>query len=206
MFAFASEWQARYVVMSVVCLVALFLLVRLIAVQYFRFRGTKLVRCPETKAFAAVKVAAGRCALKNVLGNSGLRLSTCSRWPERLGCDQECLRQVELAPAECLLRNILERWYDHRSCVYCGRKFDELHQSYNKPALLSPAGTTLEWETIAPELIPAALETHRPVCWNCHIAMTFRSEHPELVVDRPWPKNEFGEINTTRPGGITSRV
>ena len=27
--------------------------------------------------------------------------------------------------------------------------------------------------------------THLPVCWNCHIAESFRREHPELVVDRP---------------------
>jgi hypothetical protein len=24
-----------------------------------------------------------------------------------------------------------------------------------------------------------------PVCWNCHIAQTFRRVHPELVVVRP---------------------
>jgi hypothetical protein len=34
---------------------ALFLLLRLIALQYFRCRGARIVRCPETKGFAAVK-------------------------------------------------------------------------------------------------------------------------------------------------------
>jgi hypothetical protein len=27
--------------------------------------------------------------------------------------------------------------------------------------------------------------THQPVCWDCHIAQTFRREHAELVTDRP---------------------
>jgi hypothetical protein len=30
------------------------------------------------------------------------------------------------------------------------------------------------------------LETHSPVCWDCHIAQEFRQDHPDLVVFRPW--------------------
>jgi hypothetical protein len=25
-----------------------------------------------------------------------------------------------------------------------------------------------------------------PVCWGCYVAQSFRREHPELVVYRPW--------------------
>jgi hypothetical protein len=31
------------------------------------------------------------------------------------------------------------------------------------------------------------MQTHLPVCWNCHIAQEFRREHSELVVDRSLP-------------------
>jgi hypothetical protein len=46
---------------------------------------------------------------------------------------------------------------------------------------------TYEWPEIPPEQIPGVLATHLPVCWNCHIAETFRRMFPERVVDRPWP-------------------
>ena len=35
------------------------------------------------------------------------------------------------------------------------------------------------------EKLQEVLATHWPVCWNCHVAETFRREHPELVAHRP---------------------
>ena len=35
------------------------------------------------------------------------------------------------------------------------------------------------------EQLPEIFATHQPVCWNCHIAESFRRLHPELVTDRP---------------------
>ena len=32
--------------------------------------------------------------------------------------------------------------------------------------------------------MPLALATSLPLCWNCHVAATFRRMHPELVTDR----------------------
>src|SRR6266576_3849706 len=43
----------------------------------------------------------------------------------------------------------------------------------------------LEWNEIPLEHLQQTLSTHWPVCWNCHIAETFRRRHPELVTDRP---------------------
>jgi hypothetical protein len=51
-------------------------------------------------------------------------------------------------------------------------------------ALLADDGTTIEWPDVPAERLPAALRTQPPVCWNCHIAETFRRLHPELVTDR----------------------
>ena len=31
---------------------------------------------------------------------------------------------------------------------------------------------------------PVMLDSYLPVCWDCHIAESFRREHPELVTDR----------------------
>jgi len=57
---------------------------------------------------AAGVVVDARHAAATALGKSPeLRLSSCSRWPERAGCGQECLSQIEASPVECLVRNIL---------------------------------------------------------------------------------------------------
>jgi hypothetical protein len=65
---------------------------------YFRFRESSLVTCPETHKTAVVEVAAKSAGMQAILGEPHLRLSTCSRWPIREGCGQDCLRQIEARP------------------------------------------------------------------------------------------------------------
>ena len=60
-----------------------------------------------------------------------------------------------------------------------------LHHLDHAPALLGPDFRTTEWKGIRPEQLPEIFSTRQPVCWNCHIAETFRRLHPELVTDRP---------------------
>ena len=67
---------------------------------YFRFRGTRLVTCPETNQDAVVEVPARSMGMQAILGEPCLRLSECSRWPMRGGCGQDCLRQIEGRPSE----------------------------------------------------------------------------------------------------------
>jgi hypothetical protein len=65
---------------------------------YLKFRGTKLVTCPETHKPAVVEVAARSMGMQAILGEPTLRLSSCSRWPMCQGCGQDCLRQIEDRP------------------------------------------------------------------------------------------------------------
>ena len=62
---------------------------------YLKFLGKRLVSCPETHQPAAVRVATGKAAFKATLGDGQLRLSECSRWPEKEACGQECLAQIQ---------------------------------------------------------------------------------------------------------------
>jgi hypothetical protein len=55
-------------------------------------------------------------------------------------------------------------------------------------ALRGHDGPTLQWTEVPAEYLPQLFRTHSPVCWNCHIAETFRHMHPELVTDRTGPK------------------
>jgi len=139
---------------------------------YLTFRGKRVVACPETKQPAAVEVAAGRAALTAVFGEPALRLRDCSRWSERGPCGQDCLRQIEEAPEDCLLRTILTNWYREKECACCGKPIAEINWMQHKPCLMSPDLRIRAWKDFRPEHIPQVLETHRPVCWNCLIADT----------------------------------
>ena len=153
---------------------------------YFKFRGKRLVTCPETHKSEAVDIAAGEAALGAFFNEPTLRLNQCSRWPEREDCGQDCLQQFEVNPENCLVWNIVSKWYEGKSCVFCHKPIGPLHQLDHAPALLGPDFKTAEWKGIRPEQLPEIFSTHQPVCWNCHIAENFRRLHPDLVTDRAY--------------------
>jgi len=169
-------------------LTAAYFLARVVVPAFLKYRGTRLITCPENQASAAVQVDAMHAAVTSGVGHMVLQLRDCSRWPERKDCGQECLSQVAAAPTGCLVRTIASRWYQEQSCAYCGKPFGEIHWLEHQPALLSPEGKTVKWNEVQAETLPAVLATHKPVCWNCHIVETLRTGHPELVVERPWKR------------------
>jgi hypothetical protein len=151
---------------------------------YFDYRGKRLITCPETHQPEAVDVAATEAAVGAFLSEPTLRLKECSRWPERQNCGQECLQQIEIGPENCLVWNIVSKWYEDKSCASCHKPIGPLHHLDHAPALLGPDSRTAEWREFRPEQLPDIFSTHRPVCWNCHVTETFRRIHPELVTDR----------------------
>jgi hypothetical protein len=130
-------------------------------------------------------VDARHAAVTAVLGGRELRLSACSRWPDRQHCGQECLEQVETRSEACLVREIAKSWYAGKRCVLCRKASGEIRWLEHPLALLAPDGSTILWKSVPPEELPRVLASHRPVCWNCHIAESFRVHHPDLVTDRP---------------------
>ena len=175
------------IIIGVLGLSALLFIVRAIPGirAYFMFRGKRLVTCPETKAPEAVNVAAGEAALGAFFREPTLRLHQCSRWPERQDCGQDCLQQIDIDPKSCLVWNIAAKWFEGKNCVFCRKSIGPLHHVDHAPALLGPDFQTTEWKNVRAEELPGIFATHRPVCWDCHIAESFRRLHPELVTDRP---------------------
>jgi len=162
----------------------LFVFGRRVVGAWLRYRGTRIVVCPENREMVAVAVDAPHAAFTAPQGRSDLRLESCTRWPERQGCGQECLGQVESAPEACLLRTILGEWYQGKTCALCGRAFGAIHWHDRRPALSAPDGRLVTWDGFRPEQVIDVLASHKPICWDCHLAETFRREHPELVIDR----------------------
>jgi hypothetical protein len=151
---------------------------------YGKFRGRRLVSCPEDRCSAAVRVAAGDAAAESLGGQPRLHLKACSHWPERAGCAQECLAQIENDPQGCLVWNQVQQWYRGRSCAYCRQPIDKIEWHDHRPAVVGPDQKTLQWDEIPAEKLPQVFQTCLPVCWSCHMAETFRREHPDKVVDR----------------------
>jgi len=171
--AVAGVWLAAFVALQVVA-------------AWRRWRGTRIVTCPETGRPAAVDMDL-RCAIAgSIVGRPDLRLRDCSRWPERSRCGQTCLTQVEESPEGCLVRKMLQGWYAARACVYCRKPFGGvIHWHDHKPGLRAPDGRLREWSDVPAETLPDTLLTHGAVCWNCLIAEGFRQRFPDLVVERP---------------------
>lgn len=116
---------------------------------YRRYRGKWVVTCPDSRNPTGVKVDVARVAATAWRGDPDLKLKDCSRWPEKAGCGQECLAEIERD-----VKAINAGWYRCQSCALCG----------------SP--------------IPGALadifSTQKPVCWDCHVALSVARERPGL--------------------------
>jgi hypothetical protein len=177
--------DALLVVFAVAFVLSLLPLSWLSLRAYRKYRGTRVITCPETCAPAAVELDAARAARSEMLGNVEYRLQSCTRWPEREGCGQECLAQIEAAPEDCLVRTMLTKWYRGATCALCGRDIGEIRWSEHKPALMSPDRKTMVWDEVPAQTLPWVLATHYRICWDCHIAESFRASHPELVLDDP---------------------
>ena len=157
--------------------------------KFMKYGGKMLVICPETGRPAAVKVSVWRAIGATLTGRRNVELSDCSRWPEKEDCAQECLCQIEADPRAHRVWVIASKWYEGKTCAFCKKPIEQFDHLDRKPALLSPDGTTFEWNAIPPEALPEAMWGCLPVCWNCHIAETFIREHPDRVTMRPWERS-----------------
>jgi hypothetical protein len=180
-------------VFAVAFLLSLFPLLWLGLRSYRRYRGKGVLTCPETGEPVAVELDAKRLARTELAGDPELRLQSCSRWPERSGCGQECLLEIASSPQDCLVRTRLTRWYEGSRCELCGRDIGEIHWGDHRPALMTPDRRTLEWDEVRPEALAEVLATHHRVCWDCHMAESFRTRHPDLVIDDPLHRAERRE-------------
>jgi hypothetical protein len=87
------------VVGAVIALAVAYVAVPVALDAYRRYRGTKMVTCPETGMPAQIEVDAKDAAIAAALGRPHVEVARCTHWPDREYCGQECLQQLE-HPAE----------------------------------------------------------------------------------------------------------
>jgi hypothetical protein len=76
---------------------------------YRVFGGFREVSCPETAESVLVRINVARAIASRVAGGNEMRLSSCSRWPGRQGCDQACRSQIAASPGGCRVRALPTR-------------------------------------------------------------------------------------------------
>lgn len=184
-----------YVIIAAVVATGLYFCVRLLVASLSKFGGSRPVTCPDNGKRVQVEVDAMHATLTGALGRPDIRLQNCSRWPLKQDCGQECLVDLDVAPDDCLVSGVLMRWYEGKTCVYCRKKFEAINWIDHRPALCTPKGALIEWGEVTVEEVPMVLQTHFPVCWDCYIAQTFRRDHPDLVVYRPWQNGNHGGMD-----------
>lgn len=157
------------------------------AIRGYRLhRQLRLVTCPDNGATVAVKLHAVRAAATQLTGKPDLRLQSCSRWPEKRDCGQECLSQIKSAPGACSVRSILATSYRGARCAECGVDIGEVGRGEAKPVLMSPdRKTRIEWDEVPPQDLPKVLSTYSKICWNCHMEKSFRAVRTNRATGDP---------------------
>ena len=156
----------------------------LLASAWLKYRGQRIIMCPENHRPAGVALDAGHAAATGFGRSPQLRLSNCSRWPEKAGCGQECLSEIREAGPDCLVRNIVAKWYGETVCASCGQPIGKIDWSESRPALLLADQISVEWNQVSADQLLETLSVASPTCFACHTANRLVKEHPELVTDR----------------------
>jgi hypothetical protein len=144
--------------------------------SYFRHRGRKTVICPENRELVTVEIDnqyAFRTALR---GQEHERLQSCSRWPEKGDCGQECLAQIDPTPEN--LERLLSKWYQGKSCEICDRPLTPADWRRGRLAFLDENQKLFELRHMQLDELPTALDTLTPLCWNCHQEERVRQATP----------------------------
>ena len=129
------------------------------------YRRRRALVCPETKDKVDVEVDARHAWKTTLQGRPHLRLRTCSRWPERYPCDEDCLAQVKATPD--LLELVLAKWHQGRCCALCAKPLVKNDWQGGRVGLLH-RGALLELRDLRLEDIFFVLEGCTALCWQCH--------------------------------------
>lgn len=152
---------------------------------WLRLRGTRVVTCPETHKDAGVTVDLGHAAATAIWEKADVALATCSRWPERKGCDQACVAQIVEAQDETRARTIAAHFFEGARCAICQQRIEPPASASLQPGLFDPATQEVSaWDEVPAEQLQDIFKARRAICPNCTLAESFRRRFPDRVVDR----------------------
>ena len=107
-------------------------------------------------------------------------MKSCSRWPEKGDCGQECLAQIN--PSTENLERLLQKWYQGKTCAICERPLTPADWRRSRLALLNEQQKLFELRHMHLYEIPSALDHMAPLCWNCHQEERTRQAEPPRIL------------------------
>lgn len=137
-----------------------------ILMVHHRRPKSNVIICPETLNSAEIQVDRMHQLYTLWRDQKETRLKSCTRWPERAECDQDCIAQVEPGPA--VIDRILGRWYDSKNCAICAMPLVRTDFQRGKAAALDRDGALVELREMNWNEFPMSLERFDPICWKCH--------------------------------------
>lgn len=153
--------------------------------NYYQNPGRQSVACPETGRPAAVEVDRKFAFWTALRGQEHSRLESCSRWPEKGDCGQECLAQLDPSPEN--VDRLLKKWYEEKSCAICTRSLTPSDWQRSRLGVLNSDNKIFELREMTLERLASSLESMRPLCWSCHQEERARQAVPARVLkgERP---------------------
>jgi hypothetical protein len=170
----------------VLLLLAVLTVYLVIAIRTWRHvRGARIVTCPETQRPVAVRVDVGHAVTSAMWDQPDLKLTSCSRWPERQDCEQPCVHQIETHPDETSPRTLAAHFFSSERCAVCARPIEPPTSVTLQPGFLDPASHKVQrWDEVPPQDLAEAIATRHALCSNCTLAEIFRQRFPDRVTDR----------------------
>lgn len=139
-------------------------------------RGRHGIICPETRNPADIELD-GRYAMQTAAHNyEHSRIASCSRWPEKDECDQECLAQVNPSPEN--IERLLSKWCSGKVCGLCDRALRASDWAFSRIGWLDENRKLIELHDIELKNLQQELQDKRPLCWTCHLQERERQAKP----------------------------
>jgi len=134
--------------------------------NYYRNRGRQSVLCPENGQQVDVAMDSKYAFWTAWRGQEHTRLQSCTRWPEKGDCGQECLAQLDPSPEN--VERLMLSWYQGKTCAVCTRAITPSDWRRGRLAWLDHNLKLVELRQVNLQQLQFALEGMRPLCWTCH--------------------------------------
>jgi hypothetical protein len=148
--------------------------------NYYQNRGRQSALCPDSGQPADIEVDHEYAFWTALRGQEHSKLKSCSRWPEKADCGQEC--QVQINPSPENVDRLLSKWYEGKSCAICQRGLSASDWRRSRLALLNEQHKLFELRHMHLDELQATLQHMRPLCWNCHQEERARQASPAKVL------------------------
>lgn len=147
--------------------------------DYYKNRGRNSVTCPESGQTADVEVDNRFAFQTSLRGQQHSRLQSCSRWPEKGECAQDCLAQLDPSPEN--LERLLSKWADGKVCAICTCAITPYDWRQSRLAVLNQRHELFELRDIPAGDLQSVLEETSPLCWTCHVKERQRQAVPHYA-------------------------